>query len=152
MLAAFQSYVAEVVEVSVNQNDRTFRVHRVVCALDCGRIVNPDTIKAQMQSGIVYGLASLKDEITIDRGRVEQTNFDSYEMLRINEMPVVEVHIVSSEQPPTGVGEPGVLALPRRYATPFSPPPASESAGCRFAPIIWHNPNHADHRPVRSIY
>jgi isoquinoline 1-oxidoreductase subunit beta len=111
VLTAFESYVAEVVEVSVDQKNRTFRVHRVVCALDCGRIVNPDTIEAQMQGGIVYGLSSLKGEITIDRGRVEQTNFDTYEMLRMNEMPVVEVHIVPSEQPPTGVGEPGVPCL-----------------------------------------
>ena len=81
MISAFKSYVAEVAEVSVNQKDGTYRVHRVVCALDCGRVVNPDTIAAQMQSGIVYGLTALKDQITIDRGRVEQANFDTYPML-----------------------------------------------------------------------
>ena len=111
VISAFKSYVAEVAEVSVNQKDGTYRVHRVVCALDCGRIVNPDTIAAQMQSGIVYGLTALKDQITIDRGRVEQANFDTYPMLRMNEMPVVEVFIMPSEEAATGVGEPGVPCL-----------------------------------------
>ena len=84
------------------------RVHRVVCAVDCGRTVNPDTIAAQMEGAIVYGLtAALKGAITIDRGRVEQSNFNDYEMLRLDEMPVVEVHIVPSDNPPGGVGEPG---------------------------------------------
>lgn len=111
VISAFKSYVAEAVEVSVNQKDGTYKVHRVVCALDCGRIVNPDTIAAQMQSGIVYGLTALKDQITIDRGRVEQGNFDTYPMVRMNEMPVVEVFIVPSEEAATGVGEPGVPCL-----------------------------------------
>ena len=111
VISAFKSYVAEAVEVSVNQKDGTYKVHRVVCALDCGRIVNPDTIAAQMQSGIVYGLTALKDQITIDRGRVEQANFDTYPMVRMNEMPVVEVFIVPSEEAATGVGEPGVPCL-----------------------------------------
>jgi len=108
VISAFKSYVAEVAEVSVDQKAGTYRVHRVVCALDCGRTVNPDTIVAQMQSGIVYGLTALKDQITINRGRVEQANFDTYPMLRMNEMPLVEVFIVPSEEAPTGVGEPGV--------------------------------------------
>jgi isoquinoline 1-oxidoreductase subunit beta len=108
VLSAFSSYVAEVAEVSVNRKDGTYKVHRVVCALDCGRTVNPDTIVAQMQSGIVYGLTALKDQITIDRGRVEQANFDTYPMLRMNEMPVIEAYIVPSEEAATGVGEPGV--------------------------------------------
>ncbi len=111
VISAFKSYVSEVVEVSVNQNDGSYQVHRVICALDCGRVVNPDTIAAQMQSGIVYGLTAMKDQITIDRGRVEQANFDTYPMLRINEMPVVEVFIVPSEEAATGVGEPGVPCL-----------------------------------------
>jgi isoquinoline 1-oxidoreductase beta subunit len=111
VIAAFKSYVAEAVEVSVNQTDGTYKVHRVVCALDCGRIVNPDTIAAQMQSGIVYGLTAMKDQITIDRGRVQQANFDTYPMVRMNEMPVVEVFIVPSEEAATGVGEPGVPCL-----------------------------------------
>jgi isoquinoline 1-oxidoreductase subunit beta len=108
VMMSFGSYVAEVAEVSVNRSAGTVRVHRVVCAVDCGRVVNPDTIAAQMQGAIVYGLtAALKGAITIDRGRVQQGNFNDYEMLRMNEMPVVEVHIVPSENPPGGVGEPG---------------------------------------------
>ena len=108
VISPFMSYCSEVVELSVDRKTGTYKVHRVVCALDCGRIVNPDTIVAQMQSGIVYGLTALKDQITINRGRVEQTNFDTYPILRMNEMPLVEVYIVPSEEAPTGVGEPGV--------------------------------------------
>jgi isoquinoline 1-oxidoreductase beta subunit len=81
----------------------------VVCAIDCGKVVNPDTIKAQMESGIVFGLsAALHGAITFKDGRVEQSNFDDYPILRINEMPKVEVYIVPSHEPPGGVGEPGV--------------------------------------------
>jgi isoquinoline 1-oxidoreductase beta subunit len=109
VLRAFQSYAAQVAEISINRSARTLKVHRVVCAFDCGRVVNPATIEAQMQGGIVFGLtAALHDKITIDRGRVVQTNFDTYPMLRIDEMPVVEVYIVPSEEKPTGAGEPGV--------------------------------------------
>jgi isoquinoline 1-oxidoreductase subunit beta len=108
VLNSFGSYVAQVAEVSVNKKDGSVRVHRVVCAVDCGRIVNPDTIAAQMEGAIVYGLtAAMNGAITINRGRVEQGNFDDYQMLRINEMPVVEVHIVPSENAAGGVGEPG---------------------------------------------
>lgn len=104
---SFESYVAQVAEVSMRA-DGTPRVHRVVCAIDCGPVVNPDTVEAQMQSGIVYGLtAALKGEITIDKGRVQQGNFDSYPMLHMREMPVVEVHIVPSTDSQGGVGEPG---------------------------------------------
>ena len=89
--------------------DGKVRVHRVVCAVDCGPIVNPDTIAAQMQSGIVYGLsAALYGEITIDGGRVRQGNFNDYSVLRMNEMPVIEVHIVPSAEKQGGIGEPGV--------------------------------------------
>jgi CO/xanthine dehydrogenase Mo-binding subunit len=98
--------VAEVAEVSL-ENGRP-RVHRVVCAVDCGIVVNPDIVRMQMESGIAYGLsAALFDEITLKEGRVEQGNFDRYRVLRINEMPRVEVHMVASDAPPTGVGEPG---------------------------------------------
>ena len=104
---SFESFVAEVAEVSVSPAGDV-RVHRVVCAVDCGMYVNPDTIEAQMQSAIVYGLtAALKGAITIDRGRVQQGNFHDYPMLRMDEMPVVEVHIVPSTEAPGGVGEPG---------------------------------------------
>ncbi len=105
---SFQSYVAEVAEASVDAKGNV-RVHRVVCAVDCGRVVNPEIVKAQLESGVVYGLsAALKGEITIKGGAVEQTNFNDYDVLRIEEMPVVEVHIVPSTEAPTGVGEPGV--------------------------------------------
>jgi isoquinoline 1-oxidoreductase beta subunit len=104
---SFESYVAQVAEVSVAQ-DGTPRVHRVVCAVDCGPVVNPDTVEAQMQSGIVYGLtAALYGEIGIEGGRVVQSNFHDYPMLRMAEMPRVEVHIVPSTDPQGGVGEPG---------------------------------------------
>jgi isoquinoline 1-oxidoreductase beta subunit len=105
---SFFTYVAQVAEVSVGKNG-TVRVHRVVCAVDCGQPINPDGVKAQMESGIVYGLtAALKGEITIKDGRVEQSNFHDYEMLRIDEMPVIEVHLVPSTEAPTGTGEPGL--------------------------------------------
>ncbi len=104
---AFESYVAQVAEVSVG-SDGTVRVHRVVCAIDCGPVVNPDTVEAQMQSGIVYGLtAALFGEIGIEGGRVMQSNFHDYPMLRLAEMPTVEVHIVPSTDAQGGVGEPG---------------------------------------------
>ena len=105
---SFDSYVSQVVEASVAK-DGTVRVHRVVCAVDCGTVINPDTVKAQMEGGIVFGLtAALKTEITLKNGRVEQTNFHDYQMLRIFESPKIEVYIVPSNANPTGVGEPGV--------------------------------------------
>jgi isoquinoline 1-oxidoreductase beta subunit len=105
---SFGSFIAQVAEVSVSPKGEV-RVHRVVCAIDCGRFVNPDTIRAQMESGIVFGLsAALHGAITFKNGRVEQCNFNDYPVLRINEMPKVEVHIVPSQEPPGGVGEPGV--------------------------------------------
>jgi len=105
---SFDSYVAQVVEASVGK-DGAVRVHRVVCAVDCGIVINPDTVKAQMEGGIVFGLtAALKTEITLKNGRVEQTNFHDYQMLRIFESPKIEVYIVPSSANPTGVGEPGV--------------------------------------------
>jgi len=104
---SFQTYVAQVAEVSVGP--KGVRVHRVVCAVDCGRVIHPDQVKAQMESGIVYGLsAALHGEITIANGAVKQSNFHDYPVLRMNEMPEVEVHIVPSTAAPTGVGEPGV--------------------------------------------
>ena len=107
MRKSFESFVAEVAEVSIDEGQ--VRVHRVVCAVDCGIAVNPWNIEAQMESAIVYGLsAALHGEITLDGGRVQQSNFDSYPVLRMDEMPEVEVHIVESAEPPTGVGEPGV--------------------------------------------
>ncbi len=98
------SFTAQVAEVTLSQGK--LRVDRVVCAVDCGVVVNPRGVEQQMLSGIVYGLtAALKNPITIDRGRVKQRNFNDYEMLRIDEMPTVEVHTIESKAPPTGIGE-----------------------------------------------
>ncbi|MBZ5602211.1 MAG: xanthine dehydrogenase family protein molybdopterin-binding subunit [Acidobacteriia bacterium] len=98
------SFTAQVAEVSVDKGK--VRVDRVVCAVDCGHVVNPAIVEQQIQSGIVFGLtAALKGGITIDRGRVEQSNFDKYDALRIDEMPRVEVHIVPSRNAPGGIGE-----------------------------------------------
>lgn len=106
--SAFGSYVAQVAEVTVKPNG-TFKVDRVVCAVDCGFAINPDVIKAQMEGCIGFGLAAaLHGEITLKSGEVEQSNFHQFQVLRMNEMPVVEVHIMPSTEPPTGVGEPGL--------------------------------------------
>jgi isoquinoline 1-oxidoreductase beta subunit len=103
---SFGSHVAQVAEVSVEGG--RIRVHRVVCAIDCGIAVNPVTIEAQMESGIAFGLgAALASAITFKDGRVQQSNFDDYKVLRLPDMPKVEVHIVPSRERPGGVGEPG---------------------------------------------
>jgi isoquinoline 1-oxidoreductase beta subunit len=108
---SFGSYVAEVAEVSVAADGRP-RVHRVVAAVDCGEVVNPEIVRRQVESAIVYGLtAALYGKITFKDGRVEQGNFDTYPMLRMNEMPKVEVHIVKSDSHATGMGEPGLPPL-----------------------------------------
>ena len=105
---SFGSFVAQVAEVSVSKEGKV-RVHRVVCAIDCGPVVNPDTIRAQMEGGVVFGLtAVLYGEISFEKGRVKQRNFHDYQMLRMNEMPVVEVHLVPSTEKMGGVGETGV--------------------------------------------
>ena len=101
------SFTAQVAEASVENGK--LRVHRVVCAVDCGQVVNPAGVEQQIQGGIVYGLsAALKGAITIDRGRVQQTNFHQYDVLRIDEMPVVEVHLIASHATPGGIGEASV--------------------------------------------
>jgi isoquinoline 1-oxidoreductase subunit beta len=108
---AFATYMAHVAEVEVAK-DGAVRVRRVVCAVDCGTVVNPDTVRAQIQSAVVFGItAALHGEITLKDGRVEQSNFDTYEMLRINEAPVIEVHIVPSRESPGGMGEAGTSAI-----------------------------------------
>ena len=109
---SFGSIVAQVAEVSVehkeNKEGKNIRVHRVVCAIDCGIAVNPNTIAQQMESAVLFGLsAALAGEITIRDGRVEQSNFHDYPVLRIGQAPVVETIIVASAEPPEGVGEPG---------------------------------------------
>jgi isoquinoline 1-oxidoreductase subunit beta len=126
---SFGSYVAQVAEVS--STDGQVRVHRVTCAIDCGIVVNPDTVRAQMESCIVYGLtATLKGAITLERGRVEQGNFHDFPLLRMSEMPDISVHIVPSTESPGGVGEPGL------------PPIASAVCNAVLA---------ATGRPVRSL-
>ena len=106
----FGTSVAQVADVSMK--DGKVRVHRVVCAVDCGVAVNPDVIRAQMEGGIGFAMSALYyGEIEIEAGRAVQRNFDRYRVLRIYEMPKVEVHIVSSNAAPTGVGEPGVPPL-----------------------------------------
>ena len=105
---SFGSYVAEVAEVSVGKDGKV-KVHRVVAAVDCGMTVNPGIVKRQIESAIVYGLsAALYGKITFKEGRVEQSNFHDYPVLRIDEMPKVEVHIAASTEPPGGIGEPGL--------------------------------------------
>ena len=107
----FATYMAHVAEVEVAKNGGV-RVRRVVCAVDCGTVVNPDTVRAQIQSGIIFGItAALHGEVTLKNGRVQQTNFDSYQMLRMNEAPAIEVHIVPSSEPPGGMGEAGTSAI-----------------------------------------
>jgi isoquinoline 1-oxidoreductase beta subunit len=108
---AFGSYLSQVAEVAVAK-DGEVRVRRVVCAVDCGMVVNPDTVRAQIEGGIIFGItAALYGQITLKNGRVEQSNFDNYRMLRINEAPVVEVHIIQSTEAPGGIGEPGTAAV-----------------------------------------
>jgi len=102
------THVAQVAEVSVDKNGN-IRVQRVVCAVDCGKVVNPDTVTAQMEGGIVFGItAALKAEATFKNGRSQQNNFHDYPILQMSEMPVVEVYIVESDERPTGIGEMGV--------------------------------------------
>jgi isoquinoline 1-oxidoreductase beta subunit len=107
----FATYMAQIAEVEVPK-DGAVRVRRVVCAVDCGTVVNPDTVQAQIQSAIMFGItATLYGEITLKDGRVEQTNFDTYQILSMNEVPAIEVHIVQSFEPPGGMGEPGTSAI-----------------------------------------
>ena len=88
------------------------RVRRVVCAVDCGLAVNPDTVHAQIQGAVIFGIsAALFGKITLKEGRVEQTNFHTYQVLRMNEAPAIEVHIVENTEPPGGMGEAGTSAI-----------------------------------------
>ena len=104
---SFDSYVAEIAEVSLQSGK--IRVHRVVAAVDCGRVINPDGVHQQIESAIAYGLsAALHDAITLEKGRVMQSNFHDYTPLKFSEMPGVEVHLVESSEAPTGIGEPGL--------------------------------------------
>lgn len=107
----FGTYMAQVAEVEVSK-DGDVRVRRVVCAVDCGTVINPDTIRAQVQGAVMFGItAALYGEITLKSGRVEQANFDSYQILRMNEAPTVDVHIVQNFETPGGMGEAGTSAI-----------------------------------------
>jgi CO/xanthine dehydrogenase Mo-binding subunit len=110
MYSGWDTYVAQVAEVEVADSGEV-RVRRIVCAVDCGTIVNPDTVKAQMESGVVYGISgALWGEITLKDGRVEQSNFSNYRVLRMNETPPIEVFLVQNHEAPGGIGEPGTAA------------------------------------------
>ena len=105
---SYRSYFAQVAEIEITAK-KTLKVHRLVAAVDCGRVIHPGILAAQIEGGAVFGLAAaLKHGITIEKGRVTESNFDDYDMIRIDEMPRVETHAVPSDAPPTGVGEPGV--------------------------------------------
>jgi isoquinoline 1-oxidoreductase beta subunit len=107
---SFDSYVAAVVEVAAGSGQIT--VKRIVCGVDCGRPVNPNGVRAQVESAAIYALtATLKDAITVQRGRVVQANFNDYEMIRMNQAPPIEVHLVMSDEAPTGIGEPTVPVI-----------------------------------------
>ncbi len=108
--ACFNSYMAEVVEISMENN--RLRVHRVVGAIDCGQVVNPNILEQQIQGGVNFALTNaLRAKITIDKGRVVQGNFDDYEPVRMSEAPTVEAYFVPSTESPTGAGEPPVPPL-----------------------------------------
>jgi isoquinoline 1-oxidoreductase beta subunit len=110
MYSRWDTYVAEVAEVEVSSSGEV-RVHRVVCAVDCGTMVNPDTVKAQIEGGVVFGITgALYGEVTLKNGRVQQSNFSDYRILRMNESPAIEVHLVRSNAAPGGIGEPGTAA------------------------------------------
>lgn len=109
--ASFGSYFAEVAEVSIIDG-KSFKIDRIVAAVDCGRAINPESVRSQTEGAIIYGLsAALKNAITIKNGAVEQSNFDGYDPIRINEAPPIEVHIVESDEDPGGMGEPGLPPL-----------------------------------------
>lgn len=111
LYSEWDTYLAQVAEVEVSKSGEV-RVNRVVCAVDCGTVVNPDTVKAQIEGGIVFGIsAALYGEVTLKNGRVEQSNFTNYRVLRMNEMPVIDVHLIRNNEAPRGVGEPGTAAI-----------------------------------------
>ena len=106
--ASFGSYFAEVAEVSIVEG-KTFKVDRIIAAVDCGRAVNPESVRSQTEGAIIFGLsAALKGEITVHNGAVDQSNFDGYELVRMNQSPLIEVYLVPSNEAPSGMGEPGL--------------------------------------------
>ena len=110
LMEGYDTYMAQVAEISVTNNE--IRVHRVVAVADLGRMVNPDTVEAQIQSSIAFGLsAALGNQITLEKGRVQQSNFSDYPVLRMSEMPKIDVTLVSSAEKPGGIGEPATALI-----------------------------------------
>jgi isoquinoline 1-oxidoreductase beta subunit len=111
LYSGWDTYLAQVADVEVSDSGEV-RVLRIVCAVDCGTIVNPDIVKAQIESGIVFGLsAALWGQVTLKNGRVEQSNFPDYRVMRLNETPVIDVHLIQSSAAPGGIGEPGTAGV-----------------------------------------
>jgi isoquinoline 1-oxidoreductase beta subunit len=110
LMSGYDSYLAQVAEISLDGDK--LKVHRIVCAIDCGRMVNPGIVEAQAEGGIIFGLtAALFSEINVVNGKVQETNFDKYRLLRINEAPVIEIHLLNSDEKPGGMGEPTVALV-----------------------------------------
>ncbi|TFG85605.1 MAG: xanthine dehydrogenase family protein molybdopterin-binding subunit [Hyphomicrobiales bacterium] len=111
LMEGYGTYMAQVAEVSAGPTGAV-RVHRVVCAVDCGRMVNPAIVESQIESGIIFGLtAALWGEITLEGGKVRETNFDKYRLMRLNEAPVIEVMLLDSAESPGGIGEPSTAVV-----------------------------------------
>jgi isoquinoline 1-oxidoreductase beta subunit len=110
IMEGYETYMAQVAEISLDKGN--VKVHRVTVAADLGRMVNPDTVEAQIQSSIVFGMSSaLMQEITVDKGRVQQTNFDKFPVVRMNEAPAIDIILVNSTEKPGGIGEPAVALV-----------------------------------------
>ncbi len=110
LMEGYGTVLAEVAEISID--DGTLKVHRITCVVDCGQTVNPKIIESQVEGGIIFGLSStLWGDITINKGQVQQTNFNTYRVLRANEMPAIEVHLLASDELPGGIGEPSVALV-----------------------------------------
>jgi isoquinoline 1-oxidoreductase beta subunit len=140
LIEVFAGWCAQVAEVSLQ--DGRVRVHRVVCAADAGTVVNPEQVKAQMESAIVYGLsAALYGEITVRDGRVVEGNFDTYPVLRMAECPAIEVHLVASTEPPGGVGEPGTPPIAPAVANALFALTGKRARSLPFAKINWGGAN-----------
>src|SRR5438270_581019 len=128
---SFGSYIAEAAEVTVTGKD--FKIDRIIAAIDCGQVVNPESVRAQAESAIIYGLsAALKNEITIKDGAVEQSNFDGYDPIRIDEAPPIEVHILKSKEDPGGMGEPALPPAAPAVAWAASNGDRSDNADYRY--------------------
>ena len=111
LMEGYDTYMAQVAEISMN-SDGSVKVHKVTVAVDAGQMVNPDTVKAQIQSSIVFGMsAGLMEEITLEKGRVQQTNFNNFPVLRMNESPQMEILLVKSTEKPGGIGEPATALV-----------------------------------------